>query len=346
MGKQQREKLSWLVLLGSPILIVVTLVWAAGLLGRGVWRLAQQSRLQSTQPQLQPKNFAQVQNVPAGVFRYGGSDAWALIRLRIDSEIQSERPEFQLRYVNVNHNPNLSKTAIEMLLSDRLTILQASRPLHQAELTQAKQRGFKLKQIPVAMDGIAIVVNPQLKIPGLTLDQLRAIYSGKIRNWQQLGGPNLQIQPLSHPTKNSDTSEFFVSDVLNGGAFGSNIKYVSTATEAIRYLTLNPGGIYYGSAAKVAPQCSIAAIPLGRNSGEFIYPYQQPLVSASECPKRRNRVNTEVFQTGQYPITRYLYVVIKQNNSIEEQAGTAYTNFLLATQGQELLAREGFVRIR
>jgi phosphate transport system substrate-binding protein len=344
MGKQQREKLSWVVLLGSPILIVVTLLWAATLLGRGVWRLTNQP-MQSTQTQLQAENFAQVQNVPTGVFRYGGSDAWALIRLRIDSEIQAERPEFQLRYVNINHNSD-SQTAIELLLGDRLTLIQTGRPLHAAEFAQAQQRGFKLRQTPVAMDGIAVVVNPKLKIPRLTLDQLRAIYSGKIRNWQQLGGPNLAIQPLTHPVKSSDTSEFFVSDILNGAAFGTNIKYISTSTEAIRYLTLNPGGIYYGSAAKVAPQCAIAAIPLGRSSGEFIHPFQEPLVPASECPKRRNRVNTEVFQAEQYPITRYLYIVVKQNNSIEEQAGTAYTNFLLTKQGQELLAQEGFVRIR
>lgn len=346
MGKQQREKLNWLVLLGSPISIAVTLLWAAGLLGRGVWRLTHQPRLHSTQTQLQPESFAQVKNVPTGVFRYGGSDAWALIRLRIDSEIQAERPEFQLRFVNVNHNPNLSKTAIEMLLGDRLTLVQAGRPLHQAEYTQAQQRGFKLRQTPVAMDGIAVVVNPQLKIPGLTLDQLRAIYIGKIRNWQQLGGPNLAIQPLSHLAKNSDTSEFFISDILNGEALGSNVKYISTSTEAIRYLTLNSGGIYYGSAAKVAPQCAIAAIPIGRSPGKFIHPYQEPLVPTSECPKQRNRANSKVFQTGQYPITRYLYVVVKENNRLEEQAGTAYTNFLLTNQGQELLAQEGFVRVR
>jgi phosphate transport system substrate-binding protein len=225
MGKQQREKLSWLVLVGSPIVIFVALLWAAGLLGGGLWRLMQQSRLQSTQPQqLQPENFAQVQNVPTGVFSYGGSDAWALIRLRIDSEIQAERPEFQLRYVNVNHDPKISKTAIEMLLGDRLTLVQAGRPLRETEFAQAQQRGFKLRQTPVAMDGIAVVVNPQLKIPGLTLEQLRAIYKGKIKNWQQLGGPDLAIQPLSSPVKNSDTSEFFAADMLNGEAFGSNIK--------------------------------------------------------------------------------------------------------------------------
>lgn len=345
MGKQRREKLSWLVLLGSPVLIVATLLWAAGLLGRGVWQLTHQPQVQSTQTQLPTENFLQVENVPTGVFRYGGSDAWALIRLIIDSEIQVERPEFQLRYVDAK-TPNLSRTAVGMLLQGRLAFVQASNPLNESDYAQARASGFDLRQTPVAIDGIAIVVNPQLKIPGLTLDQLQAIYSGKIRNWQQLGGPDLEIRPLSHPARTSDTADFFISDIMEGQAFGSNVEIVSTATQAIRYLALNPGGIYYGSAAKVAPQCAIAALPLARNPGKFIHPYQEPVVPAVECPKRRNRVNTQVFQTGQYPITRYLYVIVKENQRIEEQAGTAYANFLLTAEGQDLLAKEGFVRVR
>lgn len=346
MDKQRREKLSWLVLLGSPVLIVATLLWAAGLLGRGMWRLTHQSKVQSPPTQLTVENFTQVENVPTGVFRYGGSDAWALIRLIIDSEIQVERPEFQLRLVNVSKSPNLSRTAVGMLLQGRLAFVQASNPLNESEYAQARASGFNLRQTPVAIDGIAVVVNPQLKIPGLTLEQLQAIYSGKIRNWQQLGGPNLEIHPLSQPPRNSDTADFFVSDIMEGQAFGSNVEIVPTATQAIRYLALNPGGIYYGSAAKVAPQCAIAALLLGERSGEFVHPYQEPLVPAAECPRRRNRVNTQVFQTGQYPITRYLYVVIKEDNQIREQAGTAYANFLLTNEGQDLLAKEGFVRIR
>jgi phosphate transport system substrate-binding protein len=346
MGKQQREKLSWLVLLGSPVLMVVTLLWAAGLLGRGVWQLTHQPRVQSTQTQLQPESFTQVENVPIGVFRYGGSDAWTLIRLIIDSEIQVERPEFQLRYVNVSQSPNLSKTEVGMLLQGRLAFVQASRPLNESEYAQARERGFSLRQTPVAIDGIAVVVNPQLKIPGLTLDQLRAIYSGKIRNWQQLGGPNIEIHPLSQPPRSSETTDFFASDIMERQAFGSNVEIVSTATQAIRYLALNPGGIYYSSAAKLAPQCAIAALPLGRSPGELIQPFQEPLVPASECPTRRNQVNTQVFQTGQYPIRQYLYVIVKENNRIEEQAGTAYANFLLTAEGQDLLTKEGFVRVR
>jgi phosphate transport system substrate-binding protein len=57
-------------------------------------------------------------------------------------------------------------------------------------------------------------------------------------------------------------------------------------------------------------------------------------------------VNVEAFQNGQYPITRNLFVVVKQNGQADEQAGIAYANLLLSKQGQELISKTGFVRIR
>ena len=53
-----------------------------------------------------------------------------------------------------------------------------------------------------------------------------------------------------------------------------------------------------------------------------------------------------LYQTGQYPITRNLFVVVKQNDQIDQQAGEAYANFLLTQQGQELIAQTEFVKIR
>lgn len=99
-------------------------------------------------------------------------------------------------------------------------------------------------------------------------------------------------------------------------------------------------------APEVVPQCSIKPLPLGRTQGQYIAPYQEPFVLPSECPSKRNKLNIEVFQSGKYPITRNLFVVVKQNSQTEQQAGVAYANLLLIEQGQELINRTGFVKIR
>ncbi len=163
-----------------------------------------------------------------------------------------------------------------MLIRDELAFSQSSRPVLDQEFQQATQRGFKLKQIPVAIDALAVAVNPSLNVSGLTLDQLRAIYSGQIRNWKEVGGPDLAVQPFTRPTEAGGTIELFVEEILKGGKFGGNVQLVSTTTEALRKLATNPGGIYFASAPEVVPQCTVKPLPLGRKAGNLLFPTRNP----------------------------------------------------------------------
>ncbi|MBW4615733.1 MAG: PstS family phosphate ABC transporter substrate-binding protein [Desmonostoc vinosum HA7617-LM4] len=342
----------------TPILVLSLLI-TVGLIAGGFWWFSKKSgfdlnkissdttKTPLTSPgQPKSKTFTSIQNVPTGLFNYGGSTSWAPIRLAVDAAIQAARPEFRLRYVEPSSGEPGSSTGIKSLIDGQIAFAQSSRPLRDDELARAKQRGFELKQIPVAIDGLAVAINPSLNIQGLTIDQLKSIYTGKINNWSLVGGPNIPIKPYSRRITDGGTVELFVQDVLGGQAFGSNVEFVSTTTQALQKLAGSPGGIYYASAPEVIPQCSIKALPLGRTQGQYVAPYQEPLVLPSECPGKRNKLNIEAFQSGKYPITRNLFVVVKQNGQTEQQAGDAYVNLLLTEQGQELIAQTGFVKIR
>jgi phosphate transport system substrate-binding protein len=290
--------------------------------------------------------FDRVENVPVGLFNYGGSTSWAPIRELVDKEIQASQNDFRLRYVQPLNSTAGSSSGIQMLINDRLAFAQSSRPLLDSELNRAKQRGFTLQQIPVAIDGLAVAVNPQINAPGLTIEQLKSIYIGKITNWNQVGGANIPIKAYSRRISDGGTVELFVQDILGGQPMASTVEFVSTTTQALRKVAASPGGIYYASAPEVVPQCSIKPLPLGRTQGKYVAPYQEPFVLPSECPRSRNKLNIEAFQSGNYPITRKLFVVVKQNEQTEQQAGVAYANFLQTQQGQELITQSGFVRIR
>ncbi|MCX7592892.1 MAG: substrate-binding domain-containing protein [Fischerella sp.] len=347
MSKYKSRSVDTLTSIGLGTLITVALLWSVGLIGNGLWQLIQRSEIHKIQSQEKPpKTFTEARNVTSGVIRYGGSTAWAPIRLLVDSVIRAERPEFQLRYVEPNNDSPGSTTGIRMLLADQLSFVQTSRPLLPEEYKQAKQRGFQLKQIPVAVDAIVVAVHPDLNLRGLTLEKLRAIYSGRIVNWRELGGPNLKITPYSRPVSAGSSIDFFLEDILGGQKFGSNVEFISTTTEALRLLANNPGSIYYDSAPLVVPQCHVKPLPLAQEPGKYISPYQEPFVPSNQCPKQRNKLNLDAFRTGRYPITRYLYVVVKQNGGFEERAGKDYVKLLLTNQGQELLTKAGFVRIQ
>lgn len=291
-------------------------------------------------------DFAKVQGVPAGLFSYGGSTTWAPIRLLVDSAIQAARPEFKLRYVAPVGIPPGSGAGIKMLLDGQISFAQSSRPIKEKEFQQAQQRGFNLLQIPVAIDGVAIAVNPNLNIAGLTLSELKAIYTGKIDNWNQVGGPNIPITPYSRKIETGGTVDFFVEQILGGDTFGANVQFVATTTEGLQRVYKSQGGIYYASAPELVPQCSVKPVAIGRDDREFVPPYKPPFISPQQCPAQRNQLNVEAFQQGKYPITRYLFVIVKQNGQIEQLAGEAYANLLLTPTGQAMIEKAGFVRIR
>jgi phosphate transport system substrate-binding protein len=350
MEKHRRDRVKSQSNLGIwALFALLALVWSFGLVGSGVWWFFQQSKFQSTflaQMLPGPQRFTQVQNVPTGLFTYGGSTAWASIRLMVDSIIQSERREFRLRYLQPDYDPVGSSSGIKMLLDGQLSFAQTSRPLLDEEHRLAEARGLILKQIPVAIDGVAIAVNPDLDIQGLTLDQLRSIYSGKVTNWQEVGGPDLDILPYSRPLSADGTTDFFVKDILQGQAFGRTVEFIYTTTQALRVLADTPGAVYYASASEIVPQCTVKALSIGLQIGNLVSPYQSPVIPSQQCSEQRNQVNVQAFQTRQYPLTRNLYVVLNLNGRAEAAAGEAYANFLLTTQGKELIQNAGFIAIR
>jgi phosphate transport system substrate-binding protein len=338
-------------------ILVLSLLVTLGILGGGFWWFTTSGGLKlgipennnsNSSPSNLPatQNFSQVGNIPSGLFNYGGSTSWAPIRLTVDSAIQAARPEFRLRYLQPNNSPPSSQAGIKMAIDGKVAFAQSSRRILDAEYQQALQKGFKLEQIPVAIDGLAVAVNPNLNLPGITVAGLKSVYTGQVTNWKQLDGPDIPITAYSRPLNSGGTVDIFFEEVLNRQQFGSNVRLVNTTTEGLRKVASSPGGIYFASAVEVVPQCTVKPLPIARQGEEFVAPYQLPFIPLSQCPGQRNRLNNTAFQNGTYPITRNLYVIIKQNGQIEEQAGKAYASFLLSSQGQNLIEQAGFIKVR
>lgn len=342
--------------------LVVALMLTLGLIAGGLWFASKyfnfgnlggwfqgggSSNPSTNQPPGQAGDtFASIANVPSGLFNYGGSTSWAPVRGQVDPVIQQTWPAFQLRYTNPTTGTPGSAAGIRMLLDGQISIAQSSRPLEDEEYQRAQQRGYTLNSIPVALEGIAIAVHPSLTVPGITLEQLRGIYMGQITNWRQVGGPDLAILPYTRRIEDGGTVEFFINNVLGGQAFAPSVQRIATTTEALRAVGNNPGGIYYASAPEIVGQCTTKPLPLGTRPDNFVPPYQEPLVPASQCPAQRNQINVAAIRKGDYPITRSLFVVVKQDGQLDQRAGEAYANLLLTEQGQSLLEQAGFVRIR
>ena len=299
---------------------------------------------QNPPPQLDrpDRRFQDVDGIPQGTFNYGGSPIWTTIRAKTETEINKAWPQFKLRYVKHPILPANSTTAIEMILKHQLTIALSSRRLTREEVQKSRDLNFPLDQIPVAIDAIVFTVNPNLGINSLNVSQLRDIYSGKIRNWREVGGPDLTIIPYSKSPQKSSSASFILNNVLDRSQFGNNVIIKSNTDEAIDLVTRNTGAIFYASAPEIIGQCKTKPLGLARgNSDRFIWPHTQ-----YNCTKKpKDRINIEAFRDASYPLTRYLYVIIEKNAGIHTKAGKAYVNLLLSQPGQESIKKSGFVPV-
>ena len=351
---QQQEDKSFIAIVG---IIAVVLIFA----GLGIFSGGLPQSKTSTAKSNQPKNVNAQQNsknssfksiktedVPKGIFNYGGSTTWIPVHEAVGKAMGKSFPEFELRYTMPANGLPGSSSGVKMLLDEELSIAESSRPLKNSEYETAEQRGFSLEQVPIAIDGIAVAVHPDLKLPGLNVDQLRSIYTGQVTNWSSLGGPDVPIKAYSKSPEKSGTAKYVLESLLDADAYGSNVEYVSETTVTLRKVASTPGSIYYASAPEVVNQCSIYAMPIAPHSeaANFIAPYEGRWRTGQECLAQSNTVNKTVFRDGNYPLTRTLFVIVRDDNTENEVAGRFYSDLLLSPEGQDLVEQAGFVGIR
>ncbi len=285
-------------------------------------------------------SLAEVPNVPQVKVRYGGSTSFAPLRSpTIEQKLEESHPGFDLVYVEPpsGEKPG-SGSGIRMLIDGQISFAQSSRGLKDPEIDQGRSRNVILEQQPVAIDGLAIYINKELadKIKGLTLEQVKEIFTGKITNWQEVGGPNLKITPFSRDPEDGGTPEFFRETVLEEGEFSSQVKpYVRDTTESLRKVAATSGGIGYATASETCNQSTVVSIPLSKTSNSGLI-----------NPCQGQQVNIAEFANDNYPITRRLFVIIKRDGGLDEQSGVAYVNLLLSREGQQLVQEAGLVPLR
>lgn len=290
------------------------------------------------------ETIAQVKDVPQGTFNYGGSVCFApLVREGFHEAIAKAHPSFGLNYVEPTNYPGcgakiqpLVKGEFSFLLNTRLRNAPLLRLPSLEEDKLARRQEIDLIEIPLAIDGVAVYAHKSLPIDFVTLQQLRDIYLGKLTNWQELGGSDIPIVPVSlHLEANTDLQVLMQLDDRGVRQLNLNksTKFVRDYTSAIRKVANTPGAIAVTSAAILKGQSSIKPIALAKSDRSI--PVSAILADRS--------INLKAIESESYPLTRELSIVFRNDLSIEQQASFAYSNFLKSSQGKKLLKQAGFV---
>jgi len=150
--------------------------------------------------------------------------------------------------VRVSVSESGSGNGAKSLINGSCTVATMSRAMKDAELAAARTKGVNPVATVVAMDGLAIVVHPGNPVRALTKAQISSIYTGRINNWKQVGGPNANIVVIQRES-NSGTAESFKDLVVGKGvqikgsaetqsSNGSVKSRVGSTPSAIGYLGL------------------------------------------------------------------------------------------------------------
>ncbi len=273
-------------------------------------------------------SMSQVPDVPDGLFSYGGALYFAsLVAHGMNDAMVLEHPNFDLRYTKPRNNDQSYSNGIKMLLDGELSFAFNGRPLVDQEYSQARLRDMKLQQVPIAIDGIVIFGNNQIPNKGLSLDQVRNIFTGKITNWKQLGNQDLPITPVLLSPEDIE-----LLNLDNAAKIPSATEYVSNYTLALRKVIATPGTISFASSSLVQNQQLIKVFGLAEGNSSN---YMNPLIAG--------KPNLRIFKSGNYPLTRRLFLVIRQDGTPDQLAGKAYAQMLLSREGQAIVRKAGLV---
>lgn len=323
-----------------------------GIVATVIVKLVTEPRPTSSQATTTPKmatgckTFADCPAPPKGLFRYSGSTSWVPLHRELNLELAKLYPEFKMQYVAPETGVPGTVKGAEMLLEGKVDFSHSARPLSQEFRSKAAQQGQVLEMIPIAMTGFTVIVHPDVKIPGLTIKQLRDIYAGRIENWKQLGGDDLPIQSIQRTNQPDGTREL----VLGDEPAGSNVQLVATPTEGVRKVSKTPGAVFYTGSGLLLNQCiAVRRVPIGMETGQFFDAEKAIGNGETVCsgqPKMRMNSEALIATNGGYPLKDLLYVTLVKNDRVQSQPGEVYANFLLSEQGQALIEKAGYARIR
>lgn len=277
-----------------------------------------------------------VPNVPEGTFNYGGGSTIAALTAQgFHEAITTAHPNFRLRYTEPRDNQPGGKKGIAMLFNGQLSFTLHGAYLKDGDYSKAEQRGFGIKQVPVALDALVFFTHPDITIPGLSIDQLQDIYKGKLTNWKQVGGPDLPIIPVARDPKASNLLNELIGKETE--QISPRVQLNRDYTNGIRQVASTPGAISFGGGALIVGQQTIRPLAVARaNSKEYVQPFIED----------GKRINITAVRDASYPLTRRRFIVFRQDGTIDQLAGEAYANMLLSKEGQQIVEKAGLIPLR
>lgn len=243
-----------------------------------------------------------------------GSDTLVLLAQRVAERFMAANPGKMVQVTGGG-----SGTGIAALINGTTDVATASRAMKAAEKAELeRRRGAPAVETAVALDGIAVYVHASNPIESLTLDQIKRIFTGEVKNWKEVGGADAPIL-LYGRENNSGTYAFFKEEVLDDEDFAAETQSLPGTAAVVNAVANDPKAIGYGG---IAWGKGIRTVPVRREAGD---PAVEPTM--------------ENVTAGTYPISRKLFLYTAGALAGDVKA---FIDFALSEEGQRIAADVGY----
>jgi phosphate transport system substrate-binding protein len=254
----------------------------------------------------------------AGAITVKGSDTMVVLGQRWAEEYMKKHPDTTIQVTGGG-----SGTGISALINGTTDVCEASRAMKDAEKKQlADKAGGPPAEIPVAKDGLSVYVNAQNPINELTMDQLKAIFTGKVKSWKEVGGTEGGIIPYSRENS-SGTYVFFKEHVLANADYTPRAQAMPGTAAVVNAVARDKFSIGYGGAAYAK---GIKVIKVKKDAAS-------PGVTPSDA----------TIKDGTYPLSRPLFFYLRPKAAPAIQS---FTDWVLSPEGQAIVVKVGYFPIR
>jgi len=221
-----------------------------------------------------------------------------------------------------------SGTGITALVNSTCDIAEVSREMKQSEIDLISSKGTAPIKIVVALDGLAVEVNPANKISELTIDQLADIFTGKVKNWKEVGGRDAKIVLLSREV-NSGTHVYFKEHVLRHGKSDGKEEFAAEA-------------LLLSSSQAIADEVTQNQDAIGYYGMGYITVKEKALKVAKDKNSSAIPPTMENVMSGAYPISRPLLMYTKGE---AKGLAKAFIEYVLSPTGQQIVKKLDFVPV-
>jgi phosphate transport system substrate-binding protein len=222
-----------------------------------------------------------------------------------------------------------SGTGLSSLISASCDIAMSSRNIKDKEIGLANKKGVSPNEIKVALDGLAVVVNPSNSVSKLTLGQLAGIFTGRISNWKDVGGKDEKIVVLSREV-NSGTHVYFKEHVLRKNDPNSKEEFA-------------PGALMLSSSQAIADEVAGNSSAIGYYGMGYISAKQKPVAIAKDEASEYVEPVIENVISNKYPISRPLFLY---TNGLPKGLVQKFVDFSLSEEGQKIVLATDFVPVK